>query len=1159
MSSAQRLRPDPAGDLVLCLRWHLARTIFAMPLPSRLLRSTWAWLGLGLLAASLIGLGLPQREASPQLEIDTQASAAAKHISDLLQNDLEYVEATARDWQAAALDPTTPEASRWLQQARGRIPGAAWVSVTNPLGVVLASPDSALRGAYVAERAWFRRGLQGPAILPARDPQTLPAQAWGPAQAPERVLDLVAPLHNAAGLVVGVLAAHVPESTLAASLHARAAEAAAGHRLVVLDATGAAVVGFGRPTSGLAHSSGATPLARREATAELDWRVRLEAPASTARRWGAPDFIFGLAALLLATFTLKVMGRGLRVVLRAGPGWRARWHCLCSHRREAIGLLAAGGGVLLILSATELYSRHQAAIGDQQTEDSGRALLAMHGDFQASSILATRHMHTLLGLLTAALQRGDQVGFADGMRALQARIQLPDLRGGMVMGLAPDGSQLWQVPPEARLPTDLTRFDLGPIIRGEADLAYGLPQRFAGRSELLIPVAGAVRDAEGRLLSISVAARRAASISASLALIQTDTPLSGAGAAQDLIALVRADGFITSRSDLQSMPGAVLPADFVAAVAAANGGVVVRRPGEAGGLPGRLVLARQALPNALVAVVSLDLDSRQAEYLDRRSLQRGAACALAALLLLLTRLWLRAGQLRKSRDAAALAATLAERDIGFLRALTNNLQEALAVVDAEGRVRFYNDQALRMFGAERMRGAIGRGLAEMFVAVPEQHIVADRLGMATAGGKPPPRRYAIPGPDGQPLIFEGRIWALSAEVQGVLGGCAIATAFDITEHAAADAARQEAEARVAQLLAAMPGVLLEIDISNPDDPMRVTWCSASAERLLGSTPAEVLAPGWWRRLTPGPSRGRLAAALPALRQGSLVQDDIDVRLPDGRVRRFNATTTISGDGQSSHIATYLLDVTEARANAGRLVEMARSQFLVDVALGVSHEINQPLSSIVMGLENTQTALRRLLPEEKALQGRMQRVIDQALRIGRMTEEFRTLRSKPGEYRQSVDLAEVIRAVIEVLTPEAAAVGVGITLDMPAELPPVLGQAVTLHQAVAEAIRAAITAYQAASDGKTTRAITLAVRLKEAKVVVTIDDGAGPIPDAYLNQIFVPFAPIRTWAPSGGLGLAKCWQAMLAVGGQVEVANIGAGVSVELQFDRAAWASVEAEA
>jgi hypothetical protein len=106
------------------------------------------------------------------------------------------------------------------------------------------------------------------------------------------------------------------------------------------------------------------------------------------------------------------------------------------------------------------------------------------------------------------------------------------------------------------------------------------------------------------------------------------------------------------------------------------------------------------------------------------------------------------------------------------------------------------------------------------------------------------------------------------------------------------------------------------------------------------------------------------------------------------------------------------------------------------------------------------------------------------------------------------------------------------------------------QALLEPLRAAIAAYQAAPDGDAMRVITVAARLTEDEAVVTVSDAAGPIPEALMDQVFVPFAPIRTWTPSGGLGLAKCWQAMLAMGGQVTVAHVGAGARVELHFDQA---------
>jgi C4-dicarboxylate-specific signal transduction histidine kinase len=142
---------------------------------------------------------------------------------------------------------------------------------------------------------------------------------------------------------------------------------------------------------------------------------------------------------------------------------------------------------------------------------------------------------------------------------------------------------------------------------------------------------------------------------------------------------------------------------------------------------------------------------------------------------------------------------------------------------------------------------------------------------------------------------------------------------------------------------------------------------------------------------------------------------------------------------------------------------------------------------------------------------------------------------------------VAQAVAGLLTEEAGAVGVALRLDLPAGLPVALGHPLSLRQALIELIRAAVGACQARDETAVEDVVTLAAAVDGDALVLSVSDAAGPIPVPLLGQVFLPFAPIRTLAPSGGLGLAKCWQAALAMQASVTAVNAGAGVRFELRL------------
>ncbi|MGO4527018.1 cache domain-containing protein [Microvirga sp. 2MCAF35] len=82
-----------------------------------------------------------------------------------------------------------------------------WIGVADVQGKVLAASQGMLEGASVAERPWFRRGLDGPAAVDVHEAVLL-AKLLPATQEPRRFVDFSAPIRNEQGAVVGVIGAH---------------------------------------------------------------------------------------------------------------------------------------------------------------------------------------------------------------------------------------------------------------------------------------------------------------------------------------------------------------------------------------------------------------------------------------------------------------------------------------------------------------------------------------------------------------------------------------------------------------------------------------------------------------------------------------------------------------------------------------------------------------------------------------------------------------------------------------------------------------------------------------------------------------------------------------------------------------------------------------
>lgn len=208
----------------------------------------------------------------------------------------------------------------------------------------------------------------------------------------------------------------------------------------------------------------------------------------------------------------------------------------------------------------------------------------------------------------------------------------------------------------------------------------------------------------------------------------------------------------------------------------------------------------------------------------------------------------------------------------------------------------------------------------------------------------------------------------------------------------------------------------------------------------------------------------------------------------------------------------------------RLGQVARLNTLGELAAGMAHELNQPLTAI---LANTQAAKRLLQddPEEMptALQA-MDQAVAQARRAADVLARLRRIVEQPNlaEPRQVVDLAQVARDALDLLAPECKRRGVTVSVQDVQHVQ-VLADRVALEQIVHNLLTNALQALDLVPAAE--RHLTIQLEMAAGMGVLQVTDtGPGIAPDT-LPHVFEPFFTTR----EGGLGLGLSLCETLATG------------------------------
>jgi PAS domain S-box-containing protein len=238
-----------------------------------------------------------------------------------------------------------------------------------------------------------------------------------------------------------------------------------------------------------------------------------------------------------------------------------------------------------------------------------------------------------------------------------------------------------------------------------------------------------------------------------------------------------------------------------------------------------------------------------------------------------------------------------------------------------------------------------------------------------------------------------------------------------------------------------------------------------------------------------------------------------------------------------------VDVTDRRDLERRAANAEALSTMGTLALGLAHEIRNPLNAAVLQMHLLGKQVEREVPNETArasMRDRVQIVVGEIKRLGRLLTEFLELARPRGLAREPVAIGELIDSVIELHQAEASMRGVRTDRREQGTVPPVLGDREKLRQVFVNLFMNALEA--TASGG----AITITTERRENKVLIEVIDNGTGIAEADLTRLFDPFF---TTKPGGtGLGLSIVRKILEQHGGALSVrSQVGTGTTVEVEL------------
>lgn len=224
---------------------------------------------------------------------------------------------------------------------------------------------------------------------------------------------------------------------------------------------------------------------------------------------------------------------------------------------------------------------------------------------------------------------------------------------------------------------------------------------------------------------------------------------------------------------------------------------------------------------------------------------------------------------------------------------------------------------------------------------------------------------------------------------------------------------------------------------------------------------------------------------------------------------------------------------EVREQRGVLAHVDRLNTLGEMAAGIAHEINQPLTAISMYAQSGLRFLKDKTTSPARLQDALEKLSNQAHRAGAIIERMQEMTKQRDSHQHQVDCLELLAEVHKLAEVEAQIRSFNIVLRAAPELPEVVCDPIQIHQVVLNLLRNGMESMKA-SNCKSGSKIILQAELIDQSVKISIIDCGGGITRQISKQLYQPFTSTKE---SGmGLGLSISRSIIAAHGSSLEFEN-----------------------
>ena len=457
-----------------------------------------------------------------------------------------------------------------------------------------------------------------------------------------------------------------------------------------------------------------------------------------------------------------------------------------------------------------------------------------------------------------------------------------------------------------------------------------------------------------------------------------------------------------------------------------------------------------------------------------------------------------------------------------LGTLIDSLQELVAHLDHFYQVRFLNRACRDWFGLEP-EAQVGRTIAEV-IGDEAFAVLKPCFDQALAGEA---TRFCgdVPYRLGRPRFIHGT-YLPSRDQNGEVDGLYLLS-VDLTDHNVLRRRLATETTRARTVLRnAIDGII------TIDDSGRIQSLNPAAERIFGYSAAEAV--------------GRDVSLLMTAYQGADHKEYVRRYLDTGEARIIGMRRELVGqhrdgstidielavaeflDGGRRYFTGFIRDVTDrkraealARERLDELAHVARQHSMGELATGLAHEVNQPLTAIHANAEACLAMVDAAGTGQEPLRGALREIVQQSGRASRIVDGLRHfLQVGSNESWTLENPNELVEEMLDLLAHEIHRSRVRVELDLAADVPMVHVDRTQIEQVIFNLVKNAVDALAAMPGERVLAACTRVASASALACRIEIADTGPGVGAEQMRRLFEPFFTTKIDGLGQGLRIAR---------------------------------------